>query len=561
MKKFLVVILLTLLTLPAIRDLFKPGGYTSHDLTHHIVRTIQMDKILHEGQFPPRWTGDLNYGYGYPLFLFNYPLPSMIAVGIHFLGANYTWSVKLTMALSLIGSAILAFITFRYIFKSYLAGFVGSLFFLYAPIRFLNIYVSATFGNAVAFMFVPLIFWSLTKAARNEFDKPALIGGSLSLAGLILSHNIMALMFLPIVFAYAIFLFWQTPDNRKKLFTVYFLFFTLLGLGLSAWFLLPAVFEKNLIRYDVTLIGFYKTHFPAWWQLIRSHWGYGFSHPGTEQDDMSFQIGLAQLLVVIACFIVVIKRFFFCKQKTTLTHQKIALFWLGIFFLSVFLMLEISDPIWRVIPWLAYLQMPWRLLAVSVFAASFLAAWLVVQFRCTVLISLTLSLAVLVANRNHLRINQIYDPGEDFYKSINNTTSMASEHLPKGADKFDNFPPATSKFNILTHKAEISYLKNTSTLVTASISSPKDTQIRFNQIYFPGWHYFIDGQEIKPQYEPAHPLPIFEFKSGTHQFSAQFRNTPIRNIADIISLVSLLILILSSVKTVYDPKKTRLANN
>ena len=105
-RNLIIVCLLTILSIPAVKDLFKPGAYTSHDLTHHIVRTIHMDKVLSQGQFPPRWTDELNYGYGYPLFLFNYPLPSMIATGIHHLGADYIWSVKLTFVLSMMLSAI-----------------------------------------------------------------------------------------------------------------------------------------------------------------------------------------------------------------------------------------------------------------------------------------------------------------------------------------------------------------------------------------------------------------------------------------------------------------------
>src|SRR3989344_7757563 len=395
----MIVLLLIVLSIPVVKDLFKTGAYTSHDLTHHIVRTIHVDKILSQGQFPPRWTDELNYGYGYPLFLFNYPLPSMIAAGIHNFGFDYIWSVKLTFVLSMMLSAIFAYILFAYLWRGRRGGLVSALFYLYAPIRFLNVYVSATFGNAVAFMFVPLVFWSITKSSRGEQDKKSLILGSLSLAGLILSHNIMALMFLPVVFAYSTFLFFQKHSRYIIRNTSYII---LLGLGLSSFFLLPALFEKSLIRYDSALTGFYKSHFPAWWQLIRSHWGYGFSHPGTVLDDMSFQIGLAHIMVVVISAFFIFKRSLLAKPGDSL-----AKFFLFIFSVSIFLMLEVSTPIWETVPLLPYLQMPWRLLAVSVFAASILAAWLVTQFKFRFPIALFLSLAVLIANRNHMRINEI----------------------------------------------------------------------------------------------------------------------------------------------------------
>ena len=516
-RNLIAVFFLIILSLPTVRDLFKPGAYTSHDLTHHIVRTIDMDKLLSQGQFPPRWSDALNYGYGYPLFLFNYPLPSIMAVGIHHLGFDYIWSVKLVLALSMVLSVVFAYIFFAYLWRDRRAGFVGALFYLFAPIRFLNVYVSATFGNAVAFMFIPLSFYALVKAKRGEATKFSTLYGALSLAGLMLSHNIMALMFLPILGLYFL-----LHAHRAALLTL------ILGLGLSAWFWLPATLEKKLLRYDTTLVGFYQTHFPSLKQLIHSPWGYGFSHPGTELDAMSFQIGLAHLLVVaLSVAILLLKR-------------KASWFFFSLFFISIFFMLPISDPLWKTIPFLPYLQMPWRLLAVAVFASSALAGYVTINLPAPTFSALLLSLAVIIANRNHWRINQVFDPGEGYYLAINNTTTMASEHLPKGADKFDNFPPPPAKLEFLSGQGKISYQVNTSVAVETKITANTDGQLRFNQIYFPGWDYWLDDQPLGVDFKSNRPLPQFSVPSGDHTFSARFAHTPIRRLADIISLVALI---------------------
>jgi len=520
-RNLIIVCLLTILSIPAVKDLFKPGAYTSHDLTHHIVRTIHMDKVLSQGQFPPRWTDELNYGYGYPLFLFNYPLPSMIATGIHHLGADYIWSVKLTFVLSMMLSAIFAYILFAYLWRDRRAGWVSALFYLYAPIRFVNVYVSATFGNAVAFMFVPLIFYALIRGWRGEATKVATLAGAVSLAGLMLSHNIMALMFLPIIG-----LFWVVRPSRQGLVAMG------LGLGLAAWFWLPATLEKRYLRYDTTLVGFYQTHWPSLKQLVRSSWGYGFSHPGTEADAMSFQIGLAHLFIVGISLVLILAR-------RRLAKLKLAIFWLFVFGISVLLMLEVSDPFWKIVPWLPYLQMPWRLLAVSVFAAVALAGWVVVNLPGKTVAAGLLSLAVIIANRNHWRINQVFDPGENYYLAINNTTTMASEHLPQGADKFDDFPPATAKLEFLRGQGEISYQTNTAAAVEAVIMAKTDSLVRFNQIYFPGWRYWLNAQPLEVTFKPNRPLPQFSIPSGRYTFSAQFTRTLERQVADIISLISL----------------------
>ncbi|KKS45471.1 MAG: hypothetical protein UV09_C0037G0003 [Candidatus Gottesmanbacteria bacterium GW2011_GWA2_42_18] len=85
MKKIDWLILLFILVASAftLKDLYKPGFYTSHDGPHQIVRFYYYDQLLREGQFPPRWVGGLNYGFGYPLFIFSYHLPWVLAEVFH----------------------------------------------------------------------------------------------------------------------------------------------------------------------------------------------------------------------------------------------------------------------------------------------------------------------------------------------------------------------------------------------------------------------------------------------------------------------------------------------
>ena len=89
-----------------------------------------MDKLLSEGQFPPRWSGDLAFGYGYPLFIFNYPLPPLIGEVFHMSGLNFLDSVKAVFFLSLITSTVGMYLFLKSLFNSKLAAILGSLFYL-----------------------------------------------------------------------------------------------------------------------------------------------------------------------------------------------------------------------------------------------------------------------------------------------------------------------------------------------------------------------------------------------------------------------------------------------
>ncbi len=62
-----------------------------------------------------------------------------------------------------------------------------------------------------------------------------------------------------------------------------------------------------------------------------------------------------------------------------------------------------------------------------------------------------------------------------------------------------------------------------------------------NLAYFPAWNVSVDGREQKPVFSPA-GMDIL-IPSGTHTVSVIFHQTPIEKIADIISVIGILLLI------------------
>ena len=152
-------------------------------------------------------------------------------------------------------------------------------------------------------------------------------------------------------------------ENPRFLFNAFSMF--LIGLGLSAWFWLPALAEKQFIRYDQLMKQVYLNQFPSLRQIIYSPWGYGLSHPkSAEIGGMSYQVGLIQLGVMI---ILVPMLWLFKKRKEFLF---LGIFSGLMFIVSIFFMLEVSQPLWDRLPFLPYVQFPVRILIVPVFIAS-----------------------------------------------------------------------------------------------------------------------------------------------------------------------------------------------
>jgi hypothetical protein len=79
MKKLLlyclgILVLAFIVCLPLILPFFKTGFFPTHDGEWAVVRLSDMYREIKDLQFPARYSGYLNFQYGYPLFNFTYPL-------------------------------------------------------------------------------------------------------------------------------------------------------------------------------------------------------------------------------------------------------------------------------------------------------------------------------------------------------------------------------------------------------------------------------------------------------------------------------------------------------
>ena len=450
-NKIIVIFCLLLISIPAVRALLQTGGYTSHDLTHHVIRQIDMDRLLSEGQFPPRWSGDLANGYGYPLFLFNYPLPAFLGEVFHVVGLGFVDSVKAVFLLSLILSVLGMYLFLKSLFKSALSAFLGAVFYLYAPIHLIVVYVSGAPGASLGLAFSPFIFWAIVELWQKNTNKFLLLG-SFSLAGLILSHNITAFIFMPVISAFIIVLRLSASKKESPNFLRSIVLMFLIGLGLSAFFWLPAIWEKQFIRYDALMKQVYFNKFPSLKQIIYSPWGYGLSHPKLPEGGMSYQIGLIHLGVMV---ILIPMLWFFRKRREFLF---LGVFAVSSFLISIFFMLEASRPLWDNLPFLSYIQFPVRILIIPVFSASLVAALLIKYLPLKGILFTVLFLLVLYANRNHLGINQKFDPGEGYYLSIKSTTTSFDEDLPIWVTKMKT-GISPGKFSFLSGAGKINILE------------------------------------------------------------------------------------------------------
>lgn len=525
---------LLLLSLFAMRTFWGPDYFDGHDSQAHIVRLYEYDRALKAGQIPPRWAGGLFGGRGYPVFIFAYPLPYIISEVFHLLGANLAVSIKLTTVLAYIISALAMYFFANYYWQSKKAGFLSALLWAFSPYMFVKIFITGSFGVVVSYTFIPLTFLFLHQTIIKPNFKHALFL-SLAVAAWLLSHLLTPIIFSPLLAIFALIHLIKVKEKSKAI--KYLLFSLILTIGFSAWFILPAIFEMRYTHFNEFVNFQYANHFVALKRLLYSKWGTGA--PGWSDNPLSQQVGIAQWLAVLFSFWLILKR------KISQLSYKLLPF-LIIFPLSIFLMLKISRPVWELFAPLQSVGIPWRFLSLAVFTAAVCAGFIIKVLKNKPLLLvfnfLLLGALALYGNRHHLRINEVRVYDQQFFENYQGVATGWNEHLPIWVKNYRPTPPK-QKVEIISGSCETADLKVKSNQIVFKSNCIEPSVLQLNTAYYPGWQIKTNNQditsEVKSNLASANGMMQFQLASGSHQLTAEFKDTPFRLISQTISLISI----------------------
>ncbi|MGI6278906.1 MAG: hypothetical protein ACOYJ8_03840 [Patescibacteria group bacterium] len=522
------------------RFFFSSGSFSTHDGVHFI-RLYNLEKVLNEGQFPPRWLPDLGKGYGYPFFNFYPPLAYLVGLLFRFFGTSFTLAVNLSFVLA----GLLGFLGMFFLAKS-LFGFWGAvtaaLFWLFLPYRALDLYVRGSLAEYWGMNLLPLVFY----LAKRLFDLPTLkrlFPFVLGLFLLLIAHNGVALVGLFWLFIFVLFLF---VIDRQSFFEkirhqgIFFFSSFLLAFGLAAFFILPAILEKDLTQIAQMTSDYYsyENHFPSLRQLFISRfWDYGGSVLGPE-DKMSFQIGHLHWLTALVALFFLIKKVVF-EQKKFWSERKN--FWLMFFLISfwgfAFLAHQRSNLFWRIFPFLAFLQFPWRLLIFVGFSASVLAGFWA-KWAKKRLWFVFIFLALLILNFTYFRPQDFQNFEDEDYLSSPlwkyQQREFLTDYLPKTVEEV---PQDHFENPLLVTGAETNINLNQADKLIFGVVSGGEEEVIIKRFYFPGWQAKIDNKPTSITTN-KNGFMVLSLPEGESLVEVVFKNTPTRTIANQISLFS-----------------------
>lgn len=516
------IIFLVIVSLLPLVSLFHPGIPATHDGQDHIARIANFYQSLVEGNVVPRWAENLNWGYGHPILMFLYPLPSYVASVFRSFGYTFVDSTKLVFGVTFIVSVVGMYIWLRRLVGT-LPATVGALLYGFAPYRFVDLYVRGALGEHVAFAFVPLVFYGLSS---KRF-----IITSLAIAALILSHNAVSIMFMPLILLYTVYLYWY-ETKKSRTFFIRAVGAVLLGISLSAFFWFPAYFEGKYTLRDIVTKGEFVNRFVPLQSLFYSPWNFGGGNEFSKELGIIHWVGVSGML------------WFFGRIREQ--KQRLFLFCCLILLAgSLFLMNSSAAAIWHAVTFIQKFQFPWRLLSVSVFISAVLGAHAFAQIPKSrhMLGFIIVVAATLLLTRQMWRANGFIDKPDSYYAGTYNSTTDTGESSPIWSVRFME-KQYGAPLEVIDGVAEIREISRTSTRHEYTAAASKQLRVVENTLYFPGWNVFIDGTRPEVQFQdPAYRgLMTFEVAEGKHTVVVQLSDTKVRKLANYVSVVALGIL-------------------
>ena len=553
MMNWIILIIISILPLTG---LLPKGLPVTHDGPDHVARIASFFASLAEGNVIPRWASNLNWGYGHPILMFLYPMSSYVGSFFHWIGLGYVDATKMVFAVAFTASMLAMYLWIKTAFGKR-AGVIAAILYGFAPYRFVDLYVRGAIGEHMAFVFPPLIcyfLFLLSKTTNYSKNRQLLhgIGLTLSVGALILSHNAVAIMFLPIIGLYWIYLFF-TQSKKSFRFVLPSVYFFLLGFGIATFFWMPAFFEGKYTLRDILTENEFGSRFVPFSWFFYSPWNYG------QGNEITKSVGIAQWIGVIASLLV------FWKMK----EKSLRVYIIGtvmLFFSSLFVMTAASSVIWQNISLLQKFQFPWRFLALSVFLSAVLGGVSIasiierrkVNKRLIGNYVVSIFCIIAVVSTVYMWKPKAYSQKqESFYNGVYESTTDTGESSPIWSIRFMEHRPA-APFEIAEGEVVITNGKRTTTTREYSVVAREPARLVENTLYFPGWKVYVDGVQTGVQYQdPTYRgLITFRVTEGTHEIKIIFEDTKLRYVADMATLGTVGLLIVTACGVLLWKKRT-----
>jgi hypothetical protein len=318
------------------------GNSCGHDFDFHLLSWMEVARAWHSGLIYPHWVQDANFGAGEPRLMFYPPVSWMLGA---FLGTISGWHAApvLFVLLALLGAGGSMYLLAREWATPAAASFAACLY-IVNPYAIFVVYERSALGELLAGAWLPLM---VLFALRSRSSVAPL---SLSVAALWLTNSPAAVMG---SYMLAIVALGMCLAERKLWPALRAAGGMSLGLGLAAFYIVPAAFEQRWVQINRAIM-------PG----MRVEDSFLFAHTGEAFHD---QVLRTASWIVVVEFIAASIAAYFAWRRQASTPARVVL--TALLPIILLLQLPISNALWTYAPHLRFLQFPWRwLLALSLVA-------------------------------------------------------------------------------------------------------------------------------------------------------------------------------------------------
>jgi 6-pyruvoyl-tetrahydropterin synthase-like protein len=510
---------------------------TTHDLPNYIPNMEQFSKGLKSGVFYPRWTPDINAGYGSATANFYPPGTFYLTSLINSVVDNWSITLFILSALSL-GASCIAFYLLARNFYSRMASAVAAVLYTLLPYHQLDLYWRGAIPEFVGFVFLPLVLYFAYKLGnKSRFRYYAGLGFVYGLY--LLTHMPVGYLFTYTLAFYAV--LWAIRERDAGI-VLRIAGGMAIGLLVSAIYWLPAALEgKYVYEWASEIFPYHSTYITM------------LPPPDTFFDYVQevFSYNALALIVTIVILITLSKSL---PSRPTGNHQQAppaldhqTRLWLILGIATLFMSTSFSIYISRLIPKIQIAVPAFRWLAISsVFTSLLIAATFdyfrrARTFRPKYELAYKGALALVIALNVWLTAHGIIVGA--FSKPTYSAPAgfIDSGFTPKNATRpaeIRNTPTVV----ITPEGGANEILKWLPTYREIAVRVDQPSEIRLKTYNFPGWTARIDGNVVPLLSDPDGVQQI-AVPPGIHNIQTSFENTLPRTAGAVLSALGLILVV------------------
>ncbi len=538
-------ILLLPLTIPVLLPLVQSGFFVSDDGLFHIYRIAALANAWSRGVLHPRLFPDFGFGYGQAILNFYSPLSYWPGAATSLLGNDPVVATKMVIATGFILAAMAMYGYVRRLWGPW-AALLAAVAYTYFPYHIADVYVRGAIPEHFAFIFPPLILWAYTSAMKDRRPASGFLWGTLAWVGLVLTHNLTALLMAPVTIAYLLVMAFITTRWQRLWAALGSL---ILAVAMSAAYWLPVLVESSTVGLALGPSTGYENHMLALGKLI------GRSLLYIYRDENGFALVYpvswltAALLLCVVGLIAVRWR-----QRRLPSESPILIFHTILSLLSLFMITSLSLMLWYPLtPVLGHLQYPWRFLLLTAIGSSVAVGGLVIllpKIRPVILLAGVTVISMLV-----FLTGMPFDVLDISPTEARTPQRMWDEDAAAGqvgATWTGEFLPLTVTEQrwalgrrregavdgnaISTPNIQLEEVGYGS--LTARIKSAVPLNLSLHQFAQPGWNVLVDGQPIRVSPSGEMGLLSAAIPAGTHMVELTYGRSPARIAGGILSVLA-----------------------